>query len=379
MAFGLNVDLNEKPTTEKVEGKVIDKQPEVVVEDKAEPQKKSEDKKSTEQPTTQPLNEESVLEYINKDREEKFTSLEDLYKTKEVEKIVEKEVNPYDGLLDETDKAYFKYKRETGRSRNDFDSLNKDFTKISALDLAIEKVKEDTGLNLSKAEYKDYIEQKLDIDIDDMSTSDKIELNTFVKSYREQKIQEQEKYRTPLENTLKAKQEAQKNVEMVELEDGRKIPKSDYDKLVEQRETYIKSITEGVNSVTSDNFEFEFGEGDSKIKVDFNYEYSKEDKHSMLSEMSDVEKMIKDRYQSEKGFDHKTMAKELWRGKEENFKKILKSAIDKARADAINEYKSDLNNENFNTKRINNDANIGKTMADMLGGKQSGFGLKTNL
>ena len=88
------------------------------------------DPPNTDTPNADPvpaeLSNESVLEYLNKDRETKFAAIEDVYKTKEVEKLVEKSVNPYADVFDDEDEAYFNYKKETGRGRKDFDFLNQD-------------------------------------------------------------------------------------------------------------------------------------------------------------------------------------------------------------------------------------------------------------
>ena len=51
------------------------------------------------------LNNDSVLEYINKDREEKIVNYEDLFKQPESTEVI-KEVNPYEDVFDDYDKSY---------------------------------------------------------------------------------------------------------------------------------------------------------------------------------------------------------------------------------------------------------------------------------
>ena len=360
---------------EKTEDKPIEKEEKKPIEyAKPDVEKKPIEK---EEPILPEWNDEEVLKYINKDKETTFESIDDVYKTKEVEKIVDKEVNPWEDVMDETDKAYYKFKRETNRSRKDFDLLNQDISKISLLDMAISRVRKDTGMKLSNTEAKNYLESKLNIDLDsdEISVNDKIELNTYAKPYKDALESDKEKYRTPLESVLKAQKAA--DVEMVKLEDGREIPKEQYNNFISQRNEYIDNVKKAVDSVTPFDFNIEIDDNGEKRKIDFSYEPSKEDKHSMLSDASDVDAMIAKRYQTKEGFNHKKLAEGLWWGDPGNQQKVIKAAMEKARAETIEEMLSDGNNENFGRRTLpktkKSDDGYGTLTT---GNAQNGFGVK---
>jgi hypothetical protein len=46
---------------------------------------------------------------------------------------------PWENVIDDEDRQYLQFKKETGRGRKDFDSLNVDYDTVSSLDLAREK------------------------------------------------------------------------------------------------------------------------------------------------------------------------------------------------------------------------------------------------
>ncbi len=288
-----------------------------------------------------------VLNYF-KSKGKEIASIDDLFKEKENVK----EVNPYDDVMDDEDKEYYKFKRDIGGSRKDFEFLKEDISKVSALDLAIQRIKFDTSLSLTKEEAVEYLEEKLGIDLSDeeLSVKTRIELNGYAKPQRERLLAEQEKYRTPLESLLKSK-EAEK-VEMVQLDNGTKMPKSEYDAWHQNREKYLKDVTNAVDSVAASDFKMFIDDNGEKREFAFNYEYSKEDKHSMLSDVSDVDAMIQKRYQTKEGLNHKELAKALWWGEPKNQQKVITAAMERARAEAIEETISNANNENFSGKAL---------------------------
>lgn len=370
MAFGIKSDLNDQdeglkpletkpveaqePASEVVE--TTEEPPLKVAEDLKPLEAKTEDKPVVEDVNTElKLNDDLVSKYLRskyKDRE--FESLDDFIKTPEpIEKEVEKIVNPYEDILDEEDKAYLDYKKETGRSRREFDFLQQDISKLSPLDLAQKQVQSDTGMNLSKEETKEYLTETLGIDFseDALSTTDKIKLNGFVKPTRENHLEQQEKYRKPLEAKLQAKANAPKP-EMVELEDGGVMPKAEYEQLVEDRRIYTESLKKAVDSVASFDFSIPIDNNGEKTDLSISYELSKDDKHSMLSDALDVNATIKREFQTEKGFNHSELAQTLYRGQAKNFNKIMNAVAEQVRAATIEELASNSNNENFTRKPL---------------------------
>ena len=78
------------------------------------------------------LNEELAFKFLKQSKGLEVESFDDLLKPKEV--------NPYEDIFDDDDKAYLNFKKETGRSRKDFEALNANLDEIPKIDLARERV-----------------------------------------------------------------------------------------------------------------------------------------------------------------------------------------------------------------------------------------------
>lgn len=326
------------------------------------------DKKPIEKPE---LTDDDVLSYFkNKGRDVK--TVDELF----TEKV--KEVNKYEGLIDEDDDAYFKFKKETGRTRKDFEYLKEDFTKVSALELARDRVRQDTGLKLTDAKADAYLEKKLGIDLseNELDTNDEIELNAYSKQFRDSLIADQEKYRTPLEKVTQAK--AVNDVEMVQLENGQKIPKSDYDAFTKTRNEYLKNIEQAVNRVTASDFKVIIDDNGDKKEVNFSYEHSKDDRHSMLSDASDPEAAFVKRYQSKDGFNHQALSESMWWGLKENQQKVITAVAQQVRAQTIEEMMESDNNVNFSHKSLQKSNKTENGYGSLTGEQTSGFGVQFN-
>lgn len=397
MGFGIKTDFNENnagKTFTEIEKKVEEPSEEKTIEQQSNETHLEDKQQNTEQNTDTTglskevkhkeekpieLNDEQVSAYLkNKYKDRQFETLDEfITKPEPIVKEVEKIVNKYEGLIDEEDDAYFNYKKETGRTRKEFDYLKEDFSKKDALELAIDRIKNETGLNLSNKEAKEYLEDKLQIDLEDEETATrtKIELNAYAKLHRDRLISEQEKYRTPLETKIKAKEN--EKVEMVQLENGSKMPKAEYDILVENRNNYTKEITKAVDSVASFDFVIPIDNNGEKTNLEISYDLSKEDKHSMLSDALDVDATINKRFQTKDGFNHSELSKTLFRGDENNFNNMIVSIAEKVRAATIEEMISTNNNENFNGKSIPQSKKIKEGYGSLTGeNKQNGFGVK---
>lgn len=316
---------------------------------------------------SQELTPEQIVAYFKKNGRD-VANVDDLFQVKEV--------NKYEGLIDEEDDAYFKYKKETGRTRKDFDYLKEDFTKVSALELARERVRQDTGLKLTNEKADAYLEKKLGIDLSEaeLDSNDDIELNAYSKQYRDKLIEEQEKYRTPLEKITQAKKA--NDVEMVQLEDGTKVLKADYDAFTEKRNTYLNNIEQAVNRVTASDFKVVIDDNGEKKELNFSYEYSKEDKHRMLSETQDVDLTINNRYQSKDGFNHQGLTESMWWGLKENQQKVISAAMQQARAQLLEEMVESDNNVNFGHKPLQTIKKSEAGYGSLSGENANGFGVK---
>jgi hypothetical protein len=373
MAFGIKNDFesNLGKGFESVEAPIVAEiQEEVIADTQAEPTIEKVDEVIEQKEAAsaeKELTPEQIVAYFKKNGRD-VANVDDLFQVKEV--------NKYEGLIDEEDDAYFKYKKETGRTRKDFDYLKEDFTKVSALELAIERVRIDNGVKLTEAEAIEYLEDKLGIDLSDaeLSVKAKIELNGFAKSYRDKLIEEQEKYRTPLEKITQAKRA--NDVEMVQLEDGTKVLKADFDAFTEKRNTYLNNIEQAVNRVTASDFKVVIDDNGEKKELNFSYEYSKDDKHRMLSEAQDVDLTINKRYQSKDGFNHQGLTKSLWWGVEENQLKVISAAMQQARAQLLEEMVESDNNVNFGHKPLQTSKKVEAGYGSLSGENANGFGVK---
>lgn len=298
---------------------------------------------STEQ---QPSQDDLVREWF-KAKGKEVDNLDDLLK--EPEKIVEiKEVDPYEGLFDEDDKAYLNFKKETGRSRKDFEALNKNYDDVDPLEFAREQVRRETGQSqISDAAIDQYIAEKLGIDLDELSDLDKLKIAGYGKSIKDEKKAEQEKYRKPAEN--KQPQQDQPTGEMLRLENGALIPKTDYEKLVAERQKHIEEAKEAVNHVTESSFKIAVDDNGTQRELNYKYEYAEQDVQNMASIVSDVDSVIQKRYSTENGFNHKSFAEDMLWSDQKFREKAISDLVTKARAEAIEEIMKQRGNHNFDT------------------------------
>lgn len=323
-------NLNEEVLNTEIDNKTADTQTEEFVEEIYE------------------LNDEEAFKYLRQSRGIESENLEDFLATRE--KIVEKEVNPYEDILDDEDKAYLNYKKETKGSRADYEKANADLTKIPKIELARERVRKESGPDFSDDQIDAYLSDTLGIDLEDMTASDEIKLASFTKSILEEKRADQEKYKKPLDKTS----DINAKTEYVELENGSIMRKQDYEKLeLEQsnaetsRLAKIEIAKQAVNSVTTSNFEIEIGEKGNVTKENYTYDYSETDKQSMLSNVSDLDGEINKDYNSDKGFDYKQFGEDMfWRNKN-NREKAIASIIHKAIARNTEEVLKQRGNVNF--------------------------------
>lgn len=305
------------------------------------------------------LNDEIAFSHLKKSKGLEVESFDDLLKPKEV--------NPYEDVLDDDDKAYLNFKKETGRSRKDFEALNANLDEIPKIDLARERVRKETGLNLTNEQIDEYIADELGVDLEDMRASDQIKLAAYTKSILEQKKAEQEKYRTPAENKQQpeAKKENAQNNEYVTLENGAVMLKSQYENLVNTRQQEISKAKEAVNSVTNSDFKITIDDKGTPKEMNFAYEYSEEDKQSMVSIVSDIDGVVANRYGSEKGFDHKRFAEDMQWSDPKFREKAIASLLHKAIASNTEEVLKERGNVNFTNEPLQKQAKEGVKIVSM--------------
>lgn len=319
-----------------------------------------------------------VVDFMTKKTGNTYESVEDLFKKPEpvqveVEKVVEK--NPYE-KLDPKVKSFLDFHTETGRGYEDYQKLNQDISTISDLDLARERVlsEADSSLELTPEDIDAYLEKQLNIDlsdITDLDKTDKIALSAFTKSFREQKRQEQEKYKQPIATNDNQLNEA----DMVTLEDGQKMPKAVYDDLLSKRTQYLEDVKKASDSINAASIQVKFDDKGSEKTQTFSYDFSAEDKHSMVSMAQDVNKTIADLFRTEEGFNHAGFLETMPWINPKTREKMVSSLIQKAVAQNTEELMKEIDNVNLGGSQNNLPGSKAKRTVPITP-DNSGFGVK---
>jgi hypothetical protein len=276
-------------------------------------------------------------------------TFEELLKAVEIEKPVEvvKEVNPYEGFFDEEDQAYFNFKKETGRSRKEFEYLKIDVDKLDPIEIAREQARRDIGVSDLSPELADrHISETLGIDLEEMEEYDKIKLLAYGKTVREEKKSDQEKYRQPAQdNTVKPQTSAQD--EYVQLPGGVVMRKADHQAAVENQQKTVQEALAAVKGVESTTFTFSIDSNGTAKDIDVTYEYGEDGRRVMESIVSDLQGTISKRYGSEKGFNHAAFGEDVAWMDPDFRKKAISDIVSKSNAAAIEETLKYVGNHNL--------------------------------
>ena len=315
---------------------------------------------------------------IAKEKGLEVNSVDDLFKKPEPVEVIK---NPYE-KVDPKVKAFLDYHTETNRPYEDFLALQKDVSTIPDIDLARDRVRQETGnSNLTNAEIDQYLEKKLNIDLSDLNeldVADKIELSSFAKTVRESRIAEQEKYKQPIEPVTPAStQQPVLDANMVELENGERMPKEVYEKMVANRQKYVEGVKASVDSIAQSVFKVTIDDKGSEKTVEYSYDYSADDKQNMLSNANDLEatitKLFKDGQTNE--FNHKDLVEGMaWLDKN-NREKYIAAIIHKVRADVTETLLKEKGNVNFSPEGLPNIPGSTSGKGNQYGQK-GGFGVK---
>lgn len=333
----VEVKPEEQPATQETQEPVAEiLKPE---EPKGQPKVEPKVKDPAPEPAKLEINDDAVLSYFKEKYADKAGSLE---KLEDLFKKPETVADPFENVSEDV-KGFVKYHKETGRGIEDWNKLNEDYSKKSPLDLARAKVAETTDL---KGEDIDgYLEKKLNIDLSDPDEVDKydlVELKSFTKDYLTQKESDKEKYKVP------ATKEAEKD--MVTLDNGQKIPKEEYEKLVESRNTYLESLKAAADNITKADFKVTYDDKGDKKEIELAYDYSKDDVHKMTSHASDLEGTLTKLFKSENGFNHKDLQESLFWLDKEGRNKAINAIVHKALAQRTEELMEELHNPNFRSE-----------------------------
>jgi ribosomal protein S10 len=286
------------------------------------------------------LDDSVVLEYLNKKSGKKIDKIDEYFKEQEAV------ADPMEGLSDDWVQA-LNFAKETKRPIDDFIKATQDVSKISAIDLARDLTRE-IDQNLSSAEIDEYLQEELNIDLskpEEMTGIEKIRLERFVKDYRAQRKAEQEKYSQPVERPDKPEQP-----KLIDLPNGLKATQEQLDQFTQSRNQYLESLKNSTDKITDSVYQVEIDDNGGKHQLEFGYEYSKDDKHSMVSSASDVEASLQKMFTTDKGLDAASLQEAMFWADPKNRTKAISSIIHKVIAERTEEFAKRRGNVNLGPK-----------------------------
>jgi hypothetical protein len=346
------------------ENEVVETQVEQPVQETVET--KQEEVKEVVQPIIEEdYDDKKILSYFEK-KGKKLTSVDDLFKEPETKE------DPLSNVSDDV-KQFINYHKETGRGIEDFNALNKDYSKVSALDLAREKAIAYSNGKLSKANVDQYLEKKLNVDLTDtenLDDFDVIEIEGFSRDYLEQKISDQQKYKTPLER--------QADKDVVTLENGIKMTKAEYDQRVLQHQEYVKNVTSSVDNIANSVFKVKVDENGTEKVLELDYEYNKEDKHKMVSYSADLDKAFQTLFGTDNGsIKYEDLNEGLYWADKNNREKAVSSIVHKALAKQAEDFAKLEHNFKFQDKKMPEGSKPTKQIP--IPGTQPNYGVKYSM
>lgn len=315
------------------------------------------------------FDESSVLNQINAKYGKQFQSFDEVL----AEKV--KEVNPYEAILDDEDRQYLKFKQETGRTRKEFEYLNTDFNTVDPLVFARERVRKESGLELTNEEADTYIENELGIYLSEIDSVTKIKLNSYGKPVRDEKISLKETYKTPI-----APKQVESSEEVVQLDNGAVMKKVEYEQMVQNHQKHIENVKVAANSVVEATFKTTFDDNGTAKEISLKYDYSPDDAQRMASYASDPSATAEKLFRTEKGFNYATFNESMLWIDPAFREKAVSSLIQKAIAQNTEEILKRDNNVNFQTPDLSKpDSNV-RYVSPVPQTQANGFGtiFKTN-
>jgi len=288
------------------------------------------------------IKDEDFLSLAKERYGKEFGSVDEIFADKAP---VEKIVNPYEDILDEEDKQYLNFKKETGRGRKDFEALNTDYNAIDPLQLSRERIRKESGMDLSNEDADRYLAKELNIDLDDLNEIDpldKIKLNAYAKPVRDAYIADKEKYKQPIAPKMPVAAD-----EIVRLDNGAAMKKADYDNMLVEHQKHVEQVIASADSVTEANFKVVIDDNGTPKELSYKYDYSVEDKQSMVSNAKDPSATAERLLRSEKGFDTAGLNENMFWFDKTLREKAIASIVHKVRSEAIEEVTKLENNVNF--------------------------------
>lgn len=247
------VGIVEQKSTQEIEQELLDKHEQKQLESEETETASAEATIETESVSNEPqqLKEEDVLSFIKNRYEKEFTSVDQLFEQKEANEELPEDV-----------KAYFEYKKTTGRGMDDYVKLNRDFSSMEDDQLLSEYLissGEATDMDDVDVLMDDYT---YDEELDDEKDIKKIKLAKKKAIAKAKKFfdEQKEMYKQPLESStvgISKEQEEALNDYKQYLESA----KSSQEELKRKRDWFVNKT----NEVFSDFKGFDFKIGDTTL------------------------------------------------------------------------------------------------------------------
>lgn len=260
------------------------KQPEAEVEKGATVTKE----KATEAPGTNAseIDDNKVLEFLNKKNGTNHSSLEDFTKSLNPEpaNIETKE-------LDKEVSMFARFKEQHGGTMSDYLALQKDWNEVDDIEVLREKERVEGGIKLNDTDADILIKKRYGLDEDEdlskLSKADELAIRRDAGKFRKEKLTSQQEVLKSLETTKEESKDKSDGPvgETVKLSNGQVVNKEEFLKM---REEYDNARTKAVEGIENFETSFTFKDSDGEHTIDIKLPYEEKDKHSMLSLTEDT-------------------------------------------------------------------------------------------
>jgi len=336
----------------------------------ADDDKTKEPTKNNDEPTTQPnefeVDDEKVLNYLKEKKGKELNSLDELFKEPEPQE------NPLEGLSEEA-KGFVEFNKQTGRGYQEYLAVQRDLSQTNPVQIAREKAIANSDGYLNNDNVDEYLTEELGVDISDfdsMTPVEKMKLKNYGSDYLKEQKELQEKYKQP--------DQAKKQPEMVTLENGQKMPKETYDKLLDQQNQYQNNIKEASDNIKASTFNIKIDDNGVEKEMNLDYEYSKDEVHNMAKSALDIDKFYMESFGTKDGVDYAKLQEGLHWANPQTREKSIQAIVHKALAKQAEEFAELEHNSEVKTKSIPKGKNSKNkipitNMRDGNQGKKIGF------
>lgn len=318
-----------------------------VVEEKTTEEVANEPEKEVviEQPALE-YTDDKVLEYLKG----KGLEVEDFESLKKP-----KEVNPYEDLLDDEDRAYLGFKKETGKkiSRKEYNEIvTKDFNKVSPYELAKERIEKESGVSLSDAEALEVLEEELGFDpkSDELTPRERIKLASYVKGIRDEKIAEQKAILEAIPS-IKSENKQYTGDDYITLENGTIAKKADYDAAIARRNDFLKLNKDAVSRAAEFNLTMTVDDNGKERQLNYTETLEPKDLQRLESISNDVFSYFENTFKKDGNYDAVSLNKNIAWADEQLRGKLLDRFAHRVRAEAIEELMKESGNVNLEPRK----------------------------